>query len=229
MLSRGDPGRADTANLARRPQQPRPFMYGNIDYSPIPHGWWEDGLVRGSSTDLFDGPPWAGAPAQKPLRKSARLPLTVTVIGAATLALTTPTLPWYGFVEPTGLHFGAGWSALSGNLFPLSPMPGGTGWGYLILGLAALTSLTAFAVRAVLKANATPKRPGVRTAALLAVAALATMLLVVTSLEIAARPPYGDGPRLGPDWGAVVGGLLAAAVWLSAGVAAIVERRGSTG
>lgn len=105
--------------------------------------------MSGSPTDLFDRPTWTAPAEPKHVTLSIRPSLAAVAIGAGAVAASM-ALPWYGAEPSFGrLSLGFGVSPLSHSLFPLSLGPGGTGWGFLFLGLALLTSLTALVVRAV--------------------------------------------------------------------------------
>jgi hypothetical protein len=122
-------------------------------------------------------------------------------------------LPWYGYGDG-----GSRWGLRIGfNAFlpwPTTIAPGGQGFAFLILGTAGavvvLAVVTAHAVR--------PRRTDHRTAGgglLAGLAIAATALPVLVLAEAQARPPYGDGPPLRYDWGAVVG--VIAAFWVALG------------
>lgn len=147
----------------------------------------------------------------------SRLPARGAAVGALVFIAST-LLPWYGVPNPldpanfSGFHLGPGsYVPFSDTLFPRGWAPGGRGFGVVLL----LTVAGVLVIARLLRRN-----PGLRLVAT-TLAILSATLVVLTSLECAALPPYGDGAPLRPDWGMLLG-LMAALATLASSIAGVV-------
>jgi hypothetical protein len=168
-----------------------------------------------SRIDLANDPPWDMSPSrtESVLDRLGWVPsVALLFLSAATafsVALST-FLPWYKTAMPGSGRFRPTSRWLMPPLGGSAHAPGTTAWGHLLTAAAL-----AVAVLAAIDAGVTARTTTTRSAGPLArhvmVTAAATILIVVVVLEVRARPPFGDGPPLWVDWGAVLGTAAAAA------------------
>lgn len=185
--------------------------------------------------DLFDDPPWEASPESLNVarRPSPVFPLAMCALGSMGLAAST-FLPWYGSDTVGSLSvwkLSAETNALSTFLLPpagsSSYSPGTYNWGYLILGLSCAVAVLAGIAILVLPLQS---ERNIRWSVplLFGIVIAALTLVVLVALEARAKPPFGDGPPLRFDWGAVVG-VLAVMLSLIGGCWALfVGARSST-
>lgn len=174
-------------------------------------------LVPTVSKNLIVGPPGfehaVEARRQRTIRP-AIVALVLCALGSAGCGATALSLPWFGG-DPNP-DFIATSSALSvpplgsGQLAPAT-----RNWGYLLLvwsgvvvGLAVLA--IAVRVRHTHRAGRTPDR------LMFCVTVAALVLLALVISEVTATIPFGDGPPLTYDFGAIVGLVLAVLSFISA-------------
>jgi len=139
----------------------------------------------------------------------------------------TTVLPWFGLPTPGGPP-DPRFSALSGALATppfgsANLAPATEKWGYLLVAWSALVA--GMDVVAIITFVRNRKREGRRvTALLICVAAAAFVLIALVIAEFTAKIPWGDGPPISWDMGALFGLLLAVLSAFSASSAWATEK-----
>ena len=185
-----------------------------------------EGAVK---VDLFNDLPWDAVP-ESCHRRSASFPLALGAIGSWGVVISI-WLPWYGLPVASSWRFDMSneVNIVSRRLVVSFMRPGSQSWGLAILGLSLSGVALALCALYLLK-----RARGLSTASrfylTVGMSVVSTVLVLVTVLAALARPPYGDGPPLSFDWGAVVGmiaALLSAGGGLWACAICAADRRGA--
>ena len=132
-----------------------------------------------------------------------RLLLAITALSLLALIFAS-LVPWYGLAKSSG-----------SDLLITSVYSGAQPWGYMILA-SALAGLLLIPVLLVIVWPRGARDPVHGVQWLLSVAVLCTIVLGITVPTMMAHPPYGDGPPLTSDGGALVAVVLAAIAALAA-------------
>ena len=196
---------------------------------PLPPGTWQPGTSRAARAtlngvsspstrvDLFGDPPWDSSTGEKKrtYRRGPQIVALLICTLASSAFVATIPLPWFGFIDPSNPS--PQYNAVSQDLAPplSSPglAPGTQGWGYLLVVCSVLVA--GLAVVAIIACVRRRNRSAGTNRLLLCVAIASLDLIALVVLEMTATLHFGDGPRLGFDWGAIVG--LALAVLSSVG------------
>jgi hypothetical protein len=181
--------------------------------------------MSSESTNL-DSPGLPRSISYETRKQSMRLPVVALVACAfvsAGCGVAAITLPWFALPQPTS---GLPWSsfistsnALSVDPFGSSDLaPGTQSWGYLlVVWSAVVVGLAVVAISACVRS--TRRKLPAPARLLLCVVAAALVLVALGISEITAKIPFGDGPPLTYDFGAVLGVVLAVLSLISAFVA----------
>ncbi len=178
----------------------------------------------------IDDPVWqAGTPSPAaPRQPDPTAALGVVAGGSLLLVAALVWMPWFGLDQNSAWwDLWPTWTAVAdipASFASSAFSPGTQGFGVGLVWLAVATAVSA-GVTVPLLRLCFRGRKGLAVVELSLVAALACAVLVQVIREMAATPPYGEGPDLTYDWGAVVGVSAASLAVLASAVALLIGLR----